>query len=92
MARLSFLSHEDTDGRRPSDRADLLGIRDWRDIGENIAWLRGFEDPAQHVVQNWMRSPGHRENILRAGYKESAIGIAASADGSLYFTQVFIRR
>jgi len=41
-------------------------------IGENLA-KGGYTDDAD-VVQAWMASPGHRENILKAGYKE--IGVA----------------
>jgi uncharacterized protein YkwD len=92
MARLEFFSHEDPDGRRPSNRAEMLGLRNWRELGENIAWLRGYQDPAQRVVENWMRSPGHRENILESHYKESGIGVAVSVDGSYYITQVFVLR
>ncbi len=92
MVQRIFFGHEDPDGRRPSSRAEFLGLKDWRDIGENIAWLRGAVDPAQHVVERWMLSPGHRENILDKHYKESGIGVARNDEGSYYFTQVFIRR
>lgn len=92
MAQRYFFGHEDPDGRRPSNRANFLGLCDWREIGENIAWLRGFDDPAQHVVERWMLSPGHRENILEKRYKESGIGVATNEDGNYYVTQVFILR
>lgn len=92
MAESCFFGHEDNDGRRPSQRANLLGLRDWRSIGENIAWLSGFADPVKRVVEGWMKSTGHRENILDPGYRESGIGLAVASDGKYYFTQVFILR
>ncbi|MFA6376282.1 MAG: CAP domain-containing protein [Candidatus Paceibacterota bacterium] len=41
-------------------------------IGENLA-LGNYENDAD-LVKAWMDSPGHRENILKPGYKE--IGVA----------------
>jgi len=43
-------------------------------IGENLA-LGNYEDD-QALVQAWMDSPGHRENILNSQFKE--IGVAIS--------------
>lgn len=43
-------------------------------IGENLA--RGNYENDAAVVRAWMDSPGHRENILKSGYKE--IGVAAA--------------
>jgi hypothetical protein len=43
-------------------------------IGENLA-LGNFKDD-QVLVQGWMDSPGHRENILNKRYSEIGIGVA----------------
>ena len=45
---------------------------------------------AQAMVQSWMNSPGHRENILNAKY--ARIGVGVAYDGTLYYlgTQDFI--
>ena len=91
MATNNFFAHVDPQGRRSGKRADQHGVSDWKQIGENIAWVSG-NDPAARVVRSWMQSPGHRENILTASYRESGIGLAMAADGKYYFTQVFIRR
>ncbi len=40
--------------------------------GENLAW--GHYTSDSHVVEAWMNSPGHRENILRPQFRE--IGVA----------------
>jgi uncharacterized protein YkwD len=91
MATNNFFSHTDPQGRRSGKRADQLGVSDWKQIGENIAWLSG-KDPAERVVRCWMQSSGHRENILTSSYRESGIGLSIAADGKYYFTQVFVRR
>lgn len=75
-----------------NNRADLLGIRNWRSIGENIAYNRGYDNPAEFTVGCWMKSDSHRENLLDNRWKESAIGVAVANDGSFYFTQVFLLR
>ena len=44
MADYNFFSHKGLDSKMVSDRADELGSRKWRAIGENIAFNRGFPD------------------------------------------------
>ncbi len=90
MATEKFFSHRDGEGLMVNDRADKFGLEDWRAIGENIAFNRGFDDPVKTAVENWMDSRGHRENLLGPDWSESAIGLAIAADGSYYFTQVFL--
>ena len=41
--------------------------------GENIA--AGYSSPAK-TVEQWMNSPGHRENILNPAYRELGVGYA----------------
>lgn len=92
MAKYKFFSHTGLDGSMVNDRADSCGVSKWRAIGENIAYNRGYDKPADFAVERWMQSVGHRENILNDRWKESAVGVAISNDGSYYFTQVFLDR
>jgi uncharacterized protein YkwD len=90
MAEFKFFSHKDNEGLMVNDRADKFGLHDWRAIGENIAFNRGFEDPVEMAIENWMGSRTHRENLLSQDWIDSAIGLAVSDDGAYYFTQVFL--
>lgn len=92
MARQDFFSHTDADGRNLQGRADAAGLRDWRALGENIAYNQGFQDPVRFAVERWMKSEKHRDNILNAEYTHAGVGIARASDGRLFFTQVFMRR
>lgn len=92
MAEFRFFSHRGLDNKLVSDRADALRVGKWRAIGENIAYNRGFADPVEKAVALWLDSPSHRRNMLDADWKESAVGIAIAADGSYYFTNVFLIR
>lgn len=90
MARGNYFSHREADGSMINNRADRFGMSDWKSIGENIAFNRGFKLPADSACEQWMQSPAHRDNILDKRWRESAIGVAIAADGTYYFTQVFI--
>lgn len=47
-------------------------------IGENIAWGSGSYATPRSIMNAWLHSAGHRENILTAGYTEVGIGYAGS--------------
>jgi uncharacterized protein YkwD len=72
------------------DRFANAGYTDWSQIGENIA--AGNTTP-ESVVEAWMRSPGHRENILEPNYQEIGVGVL-NGDGKyrIYWVQEFGRR
>lgn len=89
MAELNFFSHAGKDGKTADDRADNAGIKDWRAIGENIAYSRGIKNRVPFAVQSWMNSPTHKDNLLDKRWKRSGIGVAVSSDGKFYITQVF---
>ena len=91
MSRLKFFSHSTPDGHRLKDRARNAGIR-FVVIAENIALNQGYDDPGGFAVQRWMVSPGHRANILYAGFQAMAIGTFVAPDGTVYLTQTFITR
>lgn len=92
MVKFSFFAHRGMDGKNVDGRADSFGLTRWTLIGENIAYNRGYKNPCETAVEKWMLSTSHRENILNDRWKESAVGIAVTADGTFYFTQVFIKR
>jgi uncharacterized protein YkwD len=73
--------HRGHDGSQPADRARRAGY-EWRSVGENVA--SGYATPSM-VVDGWMTSPGHRENILEPGFRD--VGIAfLEAPGSRWRT------
>jgi uncharacterized protein YkwD len=92
MAHMDFFDHTGPDGRGMVERAHGSNVRGWSALAENIAYNQGFDDPAAFAVERWMRSSKHRDNILNANFTRSAIGIARSADGRVFLTQVFIAR
>ena len=81
----NYFSHNSPVYGTPFQMIKNFGIS-YRSAGENIA--RGYATP-QAVVNGWMNSPGHRANILNAGY--TRIGVGYVADGN-YWTQMFISK
>ena len=92
MAKFKFFAHEGQDGFNVNDRADSFGFYNWMALGENIAFNRGYENPVAKACDSWMKSPGHRDNMLNKRWKEAAIGVAVTEDGTVYFTNVFMVR
>lgn len=60
------MSHTGSDGSSPYDRMERQGYS-FSLAGENVAW--NYPD-LQAVMDGWMKSPGHRANILRSGFTE----------------------
>ena len=90
-AERNFFSHQGLDGLMVNERAEKLNMGTWSAIGENIAFMKGYENPQERVVEKWMQSPAHKMNLLNPTWTEAAIGAAVTEDGKYYFTQVFIR-
>ena len=89
MAERGYFEHVSPEGRDVAERALRAGIR-YRRIGENIAFNLGARRPARTAMEGWMESKGHRDNILEGRYTRTGVGVALSAGGGLYFTQVFL--
>lgn len=53
--------------------------------GENIAWGQASESD---VMSAWLRSPGHRANIMGSRYSRIGCG-AAGRGGRIYWCAVF---
>jgi uncharacterized protein YkwD len=90
MALYDYFSHTGLDGHLVDKRAIDHGLDKWSAIGENIAYLRGYDDPAEYAVERWMLSPSHRDNLLDPRWRETGIGLAVARDGTFFFTQVFM--
>ncbi len=71
MFKNQYFEHVSPSGIGPSDLANRIGYK-YVIVGENLA-LGNFAND-KDLVQAWMDSPGHRENILHPRFTE--IGVA----------------
>ena len=86
MAQHNYFEHEDLAGHSPADRVRAVGYQE-KLVGENIAY---GPKTAEEVVQGWLDSPGHCENIMDPRFAEMGIAYApgrASKRG-LYWVQL----
>src|SRR6266540_6791756 len=96
MVRRSYFSHESLRGTDFVHRIRVTGylrsVRSWA-LGENLAWGTQSHATPAAIVRAWMRSPGHRANVLSPGFREIGIGLrrgaplARTSDGLTYATE-----
>lgn len=87
MASAQRMAHDLPGARYPTLRHRLEGVAySWRAIAENVA--EGYTD-ASSVVTGWMKSTGHRENIVSTQFNEMGAGMATSTSGRRFWVQVF---
>jgi uncharacterized protein YkwD len=77
MLARNYFAHESPEGKTVRERSRAAGYV-WRVIGENIAEGQFSVD---EVMETWMRSPGHRRNILDRDFKELGVGLAIGKSG-----------
>jgi uncharacterized protein YkwD len=61
--------------------------------GENLAWGVGSRGTPTELVNGWLNSPPHRENLLRASFRRIGIGLLVGSfsgyDGAVVVTADF---
>jgi len=78
LARTGTLSH--------SRLSDGLGVLPWTAIAENV----GYGDSIAGVQDQFMRSAGHRANVLDRRWDVIGAGHAVAKDGRVFVVQVFV--
>ncbi len=102
MIDMDYFSHESPkeEWKEPYQRAYYAGFFE-AFAGENIAYNFGENDKAtaKNLLETWMKSPGHRANILSKEYTHIGVGIVKTRknyegyDYDYYYaTQVFAQK
>lgn len=100
MHERDYFSHVGPNGSTPADRMERADLfpDPCEGVGENLGmiWTSAdqldatrSEDIAERIVQGWMDSEGHRENLLADRWHRQGIGVHVSDDGEVYATQLF---
>jgi uncharacterized protein YkwD len=89
MAGRRYLSHQSPDGRSWVDRLAAGGVAGFAMAGENVGFT-SQAPPNDQILQGWIHSPVHNENLLGSPYNASGLGIARAPDGALYYTQLYL--
>ncbi len=88
MAKHNYFEHEDLAGHSPADRVRAVGYHE-KLVGENIAY---GPKSADEVVQGWLDSPEHCENIMDPRFVEMGIAYATGQDSrrGLFWVQLLV--
>lgn len=105
MANRNFFSHYNPEGQGPTERAIAAGyytdgigenicMDNLLESGYSICFIplndwKDEDELAQSVVDNWMGSIDHRQNILSSMYYWEGIGVAIASNDEVYVTQDF---
>lgn len=95
LASTKTLSHT-ADGRQPTDRAEVAGYNACI-VSENLSSnldTRGFETRqlAREAVEGWLKSPGHRKNLLAEHVVDIGVAVAKAPGVERYVSvQMFGR-
>ncbi|MCL2677911.1 MAG: CAP domain-containing protein [Clostridiales bacterium] len=87
MIKNNYFSHQSPIYGSPFNMMENFGLK-FSAAAENIA--KGQRTP-QEVMNSWMSSPGHRANILSRTVTEIGVGAAKEANGTLVWTQMFLK-
>ncbi len=80
------MSHTGSDGSTLTTRVTRAGYTGWFEVAENV----GSGNVGLDVIMDaWMNSPGHRENLLNPALDQVGVGRATSPSGITYWTQNF---
>ena len=83
MKNKNYFSHTSPTYGSPFDQMKSMGVT-YKSAAENIA--QG-QRSATEVVSAWMKSPGHKANIMNGSYTHIGVGLS---DSGYYWTQQFI--
>jgi len=97
MGKRQFFSHVNPDNVGPFFRISKLHRRYIGTGGENILKISrdksSTDTMAEKIVDLWMNSTGHRQNILNKDYTSLGVGVVEATDPNnvpyLYATQLF---
>jgi uncharacterized protein YkwD len=82
MVRRDYFAHTAPGGVSFVDRImrqDYVAPGQGWTLGENLAWGSYQLATPKSIVRSWMRSPGHKANVLNSRFREIGIGVVLGA-------------
>jgi len=75
MARRGYCAHESPEGHNALDRATAAGVSGFHLLAENIGASNVGGDRVGAIVDEWMRSHDHRENVLNPAFNTAGVAV-----------------
>jgi uncharacterized protein YkwD len=82
MVSRRFFAHDTPGGPSFSQRANSSAYArsaSRMTMGENLAWATAELATPAAIVEAWLQSPGHRDNVLRGQFREIGFGVVEAA-------------
>jgi uncharacterized protein YkwD len=89
MAQQDYLSHVNPKGEDPLARVRAAGIEGVKLLAENIGSSSKSGDRIASIIQEWLASPVHRENVLNPAFNTTGVAIVETADGKTLAVQLY---
>ena len=86
MANKGYFSHQSPTYGTPFQMMENLAFA----FRPPVKTLR-MDKEHRRSHEDWMNSPGHRNNILSRSYTEIGVGLAKNKNGVCYWTQMFMK-
>src|SRR5204862_5667325 len=85
MVDQKYFAHDSLDGRdlvaRLGEVAYIPKSGSWI-VGENLAWGSGALATPNALVNAWMNSPPHKENLLASDFRDVGMGVVFGTPSS----------
>ena len=81
MARHGYLSHTNPKGQDALARVQAARVEGFRLLAENIGASSVSGDRIASIVEEWLRSPTHRENLLNPAFNTTGVAVVKTDDG-----------
>ena len=95
MAAKEYMNHTSLDGETAFERysfcysGENIVKNTLRSLDRNADKATAEAELGEFLVERWMDSPGHRENILNAAFESLGVGVAITDDDDVYAVQGF---
>jgi uncharacterized protein YkwD len=97
MLRRNYFDHYSPEGKSPSDRLAAVGRQGYPAENIGMAQDRRSQRIQARTLENlqnrWMKSAGHRRNLMNPNYERFGYGLAIDpSSGHVFAVQMFSRR
>jgi uncharacterized protein YkwD len=89
MARRGYLAHESPEGQNALQRVTGAGITGFRLLAENIGSSTVGGDRLEAIVDEWLRSHDHRENVLNPAFNTAGVGVVEGPNGQTIVVELY---
>jgi uncharacterized protein YkwD len=95
MLNRGYFAHNSPDGKTPRDRYLMFGGSQYVGVGENLSLYQDLRVPGMSYEltwmfqEGWMKSPGHRQNILRPQFVSFGYGVVYGPGAKQLAVQMF---